>query len=578
MHVVLLTAFKFADKVTRFSKRMDYSTKNIRISPSSISQIFASRHTPLRMPTPPTALEWVKVSNNTTCLVIGMQNGSIGLTWYTGYTSQHTTISHILSPITHLRASSANRQVAVGGYYGTLMVLKIGEAPAVENSMLTTVKAIKQTILGLDWSWDGTRLASLRVKSDKSNPISLMVYSNLTQRICNNIEVTFPRRIVGQAVRKEEQGLVSSQRIAWNQDDQSLFLTLTHDSLIQVCTLSWRIISTYNFNYSTLIHVVDSNQLIAVDTNKRIKLYNTTTDTLNELGRDVDNYIPFNGQFLAITNQSQKGRKLVLLNSKGDQLFRYKLPTTQRVTSLSISPDSSMLFYTTPTEICSLILYATPPMLKELCMSVIKEHSVSTRHLPAQLQMNTSMHHTVLLPSSEVGEETDLCVYKVEKKRKFGINKLSLVVKKHHLGQVLEVMRLTKYIGYNAKLIDTSSFGSVKEGKEMLSTLLPTDINTPARDTKIKWNSSKNKFTVQSHGDKIKLRFKDGLISVTGRIEQEFQFVETDGVISVQLKGNEILTIVKERHFFRVKQYKEYKTRLSHIQMIMIGLTIIIRF
>ena len=529
------------------------------------------------MPTPPTALAWVRVPNNATCLVTGMQNGSIGLTWYTGYSSQHTTISHILSPISHLRASPANRQVAVGGYYGTLMLMKVGEAPVVETSMLTTVKAIKQTILGLDWSWEGTRLASLRVKSDKSNPISLMVYSNLTQRVCNNIEVTLPRRIVGQAVRKEERALVSSQRLAWNHDDLSLFLTLTHDSLIQVCALSWRIISTYNFNYSTQIQVVAINQLVAVDTNKRIQLYNTTSDKLKQLNKHVENYIPFNGQFLTVTNQPQKGRRLVLVNSTGDQLFKFQLPTTQRVTSLSISPDSSMLFYTTPTELCSLLLYPAPPILKELCMTVIREHRISTCYLPTQLQKNTSMHHTVLLPSSEVGEETDLCVYKVEKKRKFGINKLSLVVKKHHLGQVLEVMRFVKYIGYRAKLRDTGSSVGERQRKEMLSTLLPTSINNPDKGTKIKWNRRKNKFIVQSNGEEIKLCFKDGLVSVIGGIAQEYELVEREGTVDLQLEGKSILTVANERNFFRVRQYKQDEIQVSDIQILMIALAIVIR-
>ena len=553
---------------------MEFRTQN---SPSSISQIFASRHTPLKMPTSPTALEWVRVSNNTTCLVTGMCNGSIGLTWYTGSHSQHTTVSYILSTISQLRASPANSQVAVGGYYGTLMVLTIGEAPDVENSMLASVKVVKQTILGLDWSRKGTRLASLRMKSDKSNPISLMVYSNLTQRICNNIEVTFPRRIVGQAVRKDEQGL--GNRIAWNHDDQSLFLTLTHNSLIQVCTLSWRIVSTYDLDYSTQIHVISSNQLLAVDTNKRIQLYNTTTDTLEHICSHVEHYIPFNSNLLAITNQPQKGRKLVLLNSTGDQLFRYKLPTTQRVTSLSISPDSSMLLCTTPTQICSLLLYAAPLALKELCMNAIKEHRISTVCLPKQLRVDTSNHHTVLLPSCEAGGEFDLCVYKLENKMKLGINKLSLLVKKHHLGQVLEVMRFRKSIGYTAKLNKDAVSTAGEQGRErMLSTLLPTDINTPPSDTKIKWNNSKNRFTVRSNSEKIKLKFKEGVLSVTGKIEEEFRLVESEGKLSVQLGGIEMLKVTKEKHFFGVKQYTEHGIQLSCIHILMIALAIIIRF
>lgn len=557
---------------------------NNQPSSTAISQIFPSLHTPIRLPVPPTALTWLRTSPNCQCLITGMQNGSIGITWYTNDSLQLTSLTlhtsqlnptyksfHIRSPITHVTASPNNKQVAVGGYYGSLTVLNVSEAPTIESRMLTSVDTSKQSILGLKWSWDGKRVACLRAKQSTTNPLSLMFYSNVTQSQYNNIEMTFPRRIVGQAMIKGEVD-VSSHRIAWNKDDASLFMSLTHGSLLQVSTRVWRIIASFQLDYSTQIQVINTNQLIAVDGKKRLSLFHTTTNTLKELARDVENVITHDDKIVTITSTVGSSKKLVIFDCTGKRVNQSNLPTTQRVTSLSVSPNSSLLFYTTPTQISSLLLYSNVPTLKQLSMNAVNAHKLNTSYLPAYIQHDTDLHHNVLLP---LRNEIDLCVYKVEKKRRFGISSLSLEVSKHYLGQVLHVMRFES-MGKSAKLKEMKRQSS-DNLNNILNKLLPSYLSSPAEGTKIKWNNSKNKFSIRYNSDKIVLKFKADTIYASGCIRGEFKRVYREGTSVIQLEGQDVATITYEPNVSRLRLHTETERELSHMHTLLVALAAIIR-
>ena len=550
-----------------------------------ISQIFPSLHTPIRLPVPPTALTWLRTSPNCQCLITGMRNGSIGITWYTNdslqltsltlHTSQlnptHTTYQ-VQSPITHVTASSENEQVAVGDYYGSLTMLNVSKAPTIESRMLTSVDTSKQSILGLKWSWDGKRVACLRAKQSTTNPLSLMFYSNVTQSHYNNIEMTFPRRIVGEAMVKSEVD-ISSHRIAWNKDDASLFVSLTHGALMQVSTRVWRIIASFQFDYSTQIQVINTNQLIAVDDKKRLSLFHTTTNTFKKLARDVENVITHDDKIVTITSAMNSSKKLLILDSTGKQLNQSKLPTTQRVTSLSISPNSSLLFYTTPTQIGSLVLYSKVPTLKQLTMSAVNANKLNTRYLPTYIQHDTDLHHNVLLP---IRNEIELCVYKVEKKRTFGISSLSLEVSKHYLGQVLQVMRFVKSIGKSAKLKEMK-IPTAGNHKNILNKLLPSYIRSTAEDIKIKWDNSKNKFTIRYNSGKFVLKFEKDTIYASGCIEAEFRRSDRDGTSVIQLEKQDVATITYEPNLSRLRLHTGTERELSHMHILLVALAAIIR-
>ena len=513
-----------------------------------------------------------------------MQNGSIGITWFTNDSIQLTSLTlnssqlnpthrilHIQSPITHVTASPNNKQVAAGGYYGSLTMLNVSDAPTIESRMLTSVDTSKQSILGLKWSWDGKRLACLRAKQSITNPLSLMFYSNVTHSQYNNIEMTFPRRIVGRAMLKSEVD-ISSHRIAWNKDDASLFVSLTHGSLLQVSTRVWRIIASFQFDYSTQIQVINTNQLIAVDVKKRLSLFHTTTSTLKELTRDVERIITHDDKIIAITS-ALNSKKLVIFDSMGKQVNQTKLPTTQRVTSLSISPDSSLLFYTTPTQISSLLLYSNVPTLKQLSMNAVNAYKLNTSYLPPYIQHDTDLHHNVLLP---INNDIDLCVYKVEKKGKFGIRSLSLEVSKHYLGQELRVMRFVKSIGKSAKLKEKKT-PHVDNHKKILNKLLPNSISSPAENTEIKWNNSKNKFTIRHNSDRLVLKFKADTIYASGCTKAEFKQVYRDGTTVIQLEEQDVATITYEPNLSRLRLHTEAEGELSHMIILLVALAAIIR-
>ena len=515
-----------------------------------------------------------------------MRNGSIGITWYTNDSIQLTSITlhtnqlnpthrvlHIQSPITHVTASPNNKHVAVGGYYGSLTMLNVTEAPTIESCLLTSVDTFKQSILGLKWSWDGKRVACLRAKQSTTNPLSLMFYSNVTHSQYNNIEMTFPRRIVGQAMVKSDVD-ISSHRIAWNKDDASLFMSLTHGSLLQVSTHVWRIIASYQLDYSTQIQVINNNQLIAVDGKKRLSLFHTTTNTCEELTRDVENIITHDDKIVTITSApNSSSKKLVILDSTGKQLNQSKLPTTKRVTSLSISPNSSLLFYTTPTQISSMLLYSNVPTLKQLSMTAVNACKLNTSYLPSHIQRDTDLHHNVLQP---IRNGIDLCVHKVEKKQTFGISSLTLEVRKHYLGQVLQVMRLVKSIGKSVKLKEMK-IPSGDSHKNILNKLLPSSISSPAEDTEIKWNSSKNKFTIRYNRNKFVLRFKADKIYASGCIEGVFKRVYREGTSVIQLEEQDVATITYEHSLSRLRLHTEIERELSHMHILLVALAAIIR-
>ena len=217
------------------------------------TKIFPSRHTPLRLLTPTTALSWITSSVSHTCLVTGQENGNIGVTWYPKHDSVSSqnhfsslTLSYdSLTRITHIRCCPKHSHVAVGDANGTLMLLSIKQPYNGVTRMLTSVSTTPQTIVGLDWSHDGDNLACLRASSERGSQLVLLVYSNLSQTQIGHTEVAFPKNVVRHTMMAFEH-FTASQRIAWSRDDSRILLTTPDYSIIELSAQTWQIITRYH--------------------------------------------------------------------------------------------------------------------------------------------------------------------------------------------------------------------------------------------------------------------------------------------------------------------------------------------
>ena len=550
------------------------------------TKIFPSRHTPLRLLTPTTALSWITSSVSHTCLVTGQENGNIGVTWYPKHDSVSSqnhfsslTLSYdSLTRITHIRCCPKHSHVAVGDANGTLMLLSIKQPYNGVTRMLTSVSTTPQTIVGLDWSHDGDNLACLRASSERGSQLVLLVYSNLSQTQIGHTEVAFPKNVVRHTMMAFEH-FTASQRIAWSRDDSRILLTTPDYSIIELSTQTWQITTRYHLHYCTHIQSISPTQLLASDEEGRLFLYNTSTNLLKQLREYVENWMwsESHKQLLAVTRQEEYTCDLSVISLEGYVLSRHELPTSGCVTSFSLNPDSTVLTYTTDIYMCSVILYTCVPSLSDLCMRIIADKNVATSSLPQRMQRDVSIHHNVLVYPWSMSDAVELSVYLMEKRSAVGPNCRMIMVKKDHLGQELDVLRFSGSNRFwNRSVVLKTQQSSIDQ---MLCYLLSSCLTDPPSNCKIKWNANKDVFTLRAGAEKMILGFSSQLddFVVTFRDgKRRILMMDKSGVFIMQTADGEVLMkLSNDRSIFRLKLYK--MRLFSPLQILMIVLSFIIR-
>ena len=550
------------------------------------TKIFPSRHTPLRLLTPTTALSWITSSVSHTCLVTGQENGNIGVTWYPKHDSVSSqnhfsslTLSYdSLTRITHIRCCPKHSHVAVGDANGTLMLLSIKQPYNGVTRMLTSVSTTPQTIVGLDWSHDGDNLACLRASSERGSQLVLLVYSNLSQTQIGHTEVAFPKNVVRHTMMAFEH-FTASQRIAWSRDDSRILLTTPDYSIIELSTQTWQITTRYHLHYCTHIQSISPTQLLASDEEGRLFLYNTSTNLLKQLREYVENWMwsESHKQLLAVTRQEEYTCDLSVISLEGYVLSRHELPTSGCVTSFSLNPDSTVLTYTTDIYMCSVILYTCVPSLSDLCMRIIADKNVATSSLPQRMQRDVSIHHNVLVYPWSMSDAVELSVYLMEKRSAVGPNCRMIMVKKDHLGQELDVLRFSGSNRFwNRSVVLKTQQSSIDQ---MLCYLLSSCLTDPPSNCKIKWNANKDVFTLRAGAEKMILGFSSQLddFVVTFRDgNRRILMTDKSGVFIMQTADGEVLMkLSNDRSIFRLKLYK--MRLFSPLQILMIVLSFIIR-
>lgn len=550
------------------------------------TKIFPSRHTPLRLLTPTTALSWITSSVSHTCLVTGQENGNIGVTWYPKHDSVSSqnhfsslTLSYdSLTRITHIRCCPKHSHVAVGDANGTLMLLSIKQPYNGVTRMLTSVSTTPQTIVGLDWSHDGDNLACLRASSERGSQLVLLVYSNLSQTQIGHTEVAFPKNVVRHTMMAFEH-FTASQRIAWSRDDSRILLTTPDYSIIELSTQTWQITTRYHLHYCTHIQSISPTQLLASDEEGRLFLYNTSTNLLKQLREYVENWMwsESHKQLLAVTRQEEYTCDLSVISLEGYVLSRHELPTSGCVTSFSLNPDSTVLTYTTDIYMCSVILYTCVPSLSDLCMRIIADKNVATSSLPQRMQRDVSIHHNVLVYPWSMSDAVELSVYLMEKRSAVGPNCRMIMVKKDHLGQELDVLRFSGSNRFwNRSVVLKTRQSSIDQ---MLCYLLSSCLTDPPSNCKIKWNANKDVFTLRAGAEKMILGFSSQLddFVVTFRDgNRRILMTDKSGVFIMQTADGEVLMkLSNDRSIFRLKLYK--MRLFSPLQILMIVLSFIIR-
>lgn len=550
------------------------------------TKIFPSRHTPLRLLTPTTALSWITSSVSHTCLVTGQENGNIGVTWYPKHdavSSQNhfssLTLSYdSLTRITHIRCCPKHSHVAVGDANGTLMLLSIKQPYNGVTRMLTSVSTTPQTIVGLDWSHDGDNLACLRASSERGSQLVLLVYSNLSQTQIGHTEVAFPKNVVRHTMMAFEH-FTASQRIAWSRDDSRILLTTPDYSIIELSTQTWQITTRYHLHYCTHIQSISPTQLLASDEEGRLFLYNTSTNLLKQLREYVENWMwsESHKQLLAVTREEEYTCDLSVISLEGYVLSRHELPTSGCVTSFSLNPDSTVLTYTTDIYMCSVILYTCVPSLSDLCMRIIADKNVATSSLPQRMQRDVSIHHNVLVYPWSMSDAVELSVYLMEKRSAVGPNCRMIMVKKDHLGQELDVLRFSGSNRFwNRSVVLKTQQSSIDQ---MLCYLLSSCLTDPPSNCKIKWNANKDVFTLRAGAEKMILGFSSQLddFVVTFRDgNRRILMTDKSGVFIMQTADGEVLMkLSNDRSIFRLKLYK--MRLFSPLQILMIVLSFIIR-
>ena len=550
------------------------------------TKIFPSRHTPLRLLTPTTALSWITSSVSHTCLVTGQENGNIGVTWYPKHDSVSSqnhfsslTLSYdSLTRITHIRCCPKHSHVAVGDANGTLMLLSIKQPYNGVTRMLTSVSTTPQTIVGLDWSHDGDNLACLRASSERGSQLVLLVYSNLSQTQIGHTEVAFPKNVVRHTMMAFEH-FTASQRIAWSRDDSRILLTTPDYSIIELSAQTWQITTRYHLHYCTHIQSISPTQLLASDEEGRLFLYNTSTNLLKQLREYVENWMwsESHEQLLAVTREEEYTCDLSVISLEGYVLSRHELPTSGCVTSFSLNPDSTVLTYTTDIYMCSVILYTCVPSLSDLCMRIIADKNVATSSLPQRMQRDVSIHHNVLVYPWSMSDAVELSVYLMEKRSAVGPNCRMIMVKKDHLGQELDVLRFSGSNRFwNRSVVLKTRQSSIDQ---MLCYLLSSCLTDPPSNCKIKWNANKDVFTLRAGAEKMILGFSSQLddFVVTFRDgKRRILMMDKSGVFIMQTADGEVLMkLSNDRSIFRLKLYK--MRLFSPLQILMIVLSFIIR-
>ena len=546
-----------------------------------ITQIFPSRYTPIKTPVSVSALAWQRISPVSSCLITGLQNGSVGVTWYPippiTANPQSLTLSLNLGAVTHISCSSTHAYSAIADRSGAVMLLDIKPPPKVDTRLLTPPNYTQNTTVGLNWSHDGNRLACLGASSQRGHPLTLYVYSSLSQSQITHAKVCYPRHLVGQGLLHRERE-TPSQRLAWSHDDSSIFITVPYHLVIEVSTqgLHWVITSTYVLFYSTQISFFAPRHLLVTDTNQCLTLFHTSFTAAKELKSDVEHYsvYPEHGLLLVATNTAIEGRRLSVLSLKeGHEVINYKLPIKNHVTSLSLSPDMNVLVYATTAEVGSLVLYRTVPTLSQLCMTAVKENRIDMTRLPRLFQKQTNIHHTVLCYPGEFSEEIDLFAYKLEKKGVLG-NQNTFVIQKHQLGYNLEIARLSQSMGRSMKLSRQRASRN-EDINIMLNNLLDPTLAKPPTDTKIKWNRAMTKFSLRCGGKKIRLRFKKEMSIIIEQEHQDMSVIPGDRTIDLSLSGEKLGVIREDRNFFSIKLYK--RATVSYLQGLLIVIAYITR-
>ena len=548
------------------------------------TNIFPSRHTPLRLLTPTTALSWITSSVSHTCLVTGQENGNIGVTWYPKHNSasqnhlSSLTLSYdSLTRITHIRCCPKHSHVAVGDANGTLMLLSIKQPYTGVTRMLTSVSTTPQTIVGLNWSHDGNNLACLRGSSERGSQLALLVYSNLSQTQIGHTEVTFPKNVVRLTMMAFEH-FTASQRIAWTRDDSRILLTTPDYSIIELSTQTWQITARYHLHYCTQVQLISPTHMLASDEDGRLFLYNTSTNLLKQLREYVENWLWSESceQLLAVTRQGDTC-DLSVMSLEGYVLSRHELPTSGCVTSFSLNPDSTVLTYITDLYMCSVILYTCVPSLSDLCMRTISDTSVATSSLPQRMQRDVSIHHNVLVYPWSMSDAVELSVYNMEKKCAVGPNCRLILVKKDHLGQELDVLRFSESNKFWKRSVALKTHQSSID--PLLRYLLSSCLTDPPSNCKIKWNANKDVFTLRAGTEKMILDFSIQLDNFVVKFrdgDRRILMIEKSGLFIMQTAdGDVIMKLSNDRNIFR---FKLYRMRLfSPLQILMIVLSFIIR-
>ena len=546
------------------------------------TKIFSSRHTPLQLSTPTSVLSWMSPSPDYSCLLTGQDNGCIGVTWYP--TQNSTSLSHYssltlsydcLARITHIATSQQHSHAAIADANGTLMLLSIKQPHTGVTRMLTSISNIPQTIVGVDWSNSGSNLACLRANAQGGSSLSLLIYSNLSQTQIGHTEVSFPRSVVRQSLLASERN-APSQRVAWSQDDLSIFITTPDHSLIQLSSQTWQITARLYLNYCTRLQLVSPSLLLVSNTEARVSLYNTNSSTCRLLRGSVDNWIfsQHHNKLLAVIRQ-ENSCYLSVLSLEGNEVSHHELATDHAVTSLSLSPDSTALSYTTGSEMGSFLLYSRVPTLSDLCMSTIGQKQVATGSLPERVQQQVSIHHSVLFYPSCLSDSVEVSVCNMERSSAIGRSRRLLLVKKDHLGQELDFLRFTQSHNFFQR--------SVKLNRKqpclntMLSNLLSSCLTDPPSNSKIKWNSSKTEFTLRTGADNLRLAFSEDRIVVesTGAVSI-VSVNKISGILFMhKVGGTGLAKISHDNNLFRIKLYKV--ALFSQLQTLMIVLAYIIR-
>ncbi|KAI6646424.1 hypothetical protein LOD99_12546 [Oopsacas minuta] len=548
------------------------------------TKIFPSRHSPLPLLSPTCTLSWMSPSILYSCLITGQENGCIGITWYPSnkfpsspsHFSSLTLSYSCLTRITHIRCCSPNSYAAVADANGTLMLLSVRQPHSGVTRMLTSMTNTPQTIVGVDWSHRGSSLACLRANAKRSTQLVLIIYSNLSHTQIGHTEVTFPRNVVRESMIASEQ-LIASQRIAWSQDDSAIFLTTPDHSVLKLSSQTWQITARLHLSYCTQLQMISSTQLLAASSEGKLSLYNFSSNSFKQLTRHVDNWVwsVYHEKLLAVTRQGNSCH-LSVISPVGIEQSRYNLPTSGYVTSVSLSPDSTILSYTTGSYMCSLLLYTSVPTLSDLCMRTIGDTRVCASSLPQRLQEQVSMHHNVLFYPWCLSDAVELSVLSMEKRSGIGQSSRLLLVKKDHLGQELDVLRFyhsNKLWKHSVKLKKQSGLDS------MLPKLLSLCITQPPKNCKIKWNISKSVFTLRTGANELHLIFVTGVdefIAIFRGGQHRISMVEKTGLVIMKLIDGDIVTkISHDQNLFRMKLYK--LELFSQLQILMIVLAFIIR-